>query len=220
MFSLTTITQVHSIVVSYVVWDETDLNLVNGNYILPDDIGIEISHSPFNEIGRSYARIFGITGFIILHKDQEIQFNTKWTGSKFLFVFDISRPLVRYLSYQYIFFMGSVCASCPGRPYYFDKKCYKYCPENTYASIDHICVDCGEGYYWNGTTCVKICGTGQILNIATNECDCPLGYFWNDFICLHCEGGRIYDEAKKVCQCPDGTKWNGYGCTALECKNG
>lgn len=84
---------------SYIVWDQTNLDVVSGNYILPDNVGAEISHTPDYNIGRNFARIFGITGFIIVHKNQDIMFNTEWTGNKFVFILDASRPLIKYLSY-------------------------------------------------------------------------------------------------------------------------
>ena len=98
-FSVTTITQVHAIHVSYVAWWQTDLHIVSGKYTSNILNGLEISHIPEQNIGRNYARIFGLSGFIINHQDQDIYFSTIWSGSKYTFDFDSSTPYVKYLSF-------------------------------------------------------------------------------------------------------------------------
>ena len=105
--SVTTITQVHAIHISYVAWSVTDLNLVSGKYHEQVVDFLEISHIPEQNVGRNYARIFGLTGFVINNNNQEIIFSTNWSGSKFIFDFDISTPFLSYISFEYIFFLGS-----------------------------------------------------------------------------------------------------------------
>ena len=68
--SVTTITQVHAIHISYVAWSVTDLNLVSGKYHEQVVDFLEISHIPEQNVGRNYARIFGLTGFVINNNNQ------------------------------------------------------------------------------------------------------------------------------------------------------
>ena len=154
---------------SYVAWWQTDLNLISGKYNSNILNGLEISHIPEQNVGRNYARIFGLSGFIINHQDQDLYFSTKWSGSKYTFDFDSTTPFVKYLSFQYLFWLGSECSDCPNYPYIFNATCWQYCPEGSHATDDKVCIDCGEGHYWNGTTCVKECPKGQFLNV-NNEC--------------------------------------------------
>ena len=102
-----------------------------------------------------------------------------WTGSKFHFDLDVNTPYTIYLSFEYIFFLGSECSDCPGYPLSYNNKCVQYCPLNTYATPENVCINCGEGHEWNGNSCVKQCPTGQTLNFRNNLCECPAGLFWN-----------------------------------------
>ena len=67
LFSVTSITQVHAIHISYIAWKSTDLTLIHGSFTFEDKVSREISHIPFENIGRNFARIHGLTGFIINH---------------------------------------------------------------------------------------------------------------------------------------------------------
>jgi hypothetical protein len=66
-FTVTTITQVQAIHLSYVIWGSTNLTIVDGKWSSDEFTGGEINHIPYSNIGRNYARIFGLTGFIINH---------------------------------------------------------------------------------------------------------------------------------------------------------
>lgn len=127
-FSVTTITQVHSIHISYIAWETTNIDIVTGKYVQNIDNLIEISHTPISRVGRNYARIFGITGFIINNKGQEITFSTNWSGTMFNFILDASTPFIKYLSFEYLFFLGSECSDCVDYPLIFEGTCRKFCP--------------------------------------------------------------------------------------------
>ena len=115
LITVTTVTQVHGLHISYIAWISTKLNTVVGNYTYDPALGMtDIGYSPLSNIGISYARIFGLTGFIINNNYQNISLSTTWTGSKFQFDFALSQKLVQYFSFNYIFFIGSQCSSCPG----------------------------------------------------------------------------------------------------------
>lgn len=97
----------HTIYISYIAWRSTELNLLNGKYVGNIENKIEISHIPEGNVGRNYARIFGITGFIVNWQDTDFMFSTHWTGAKFVFDFDANTPFTKYVSFEYIFLLGS-----------------------------------------------------------------------------------------------------------------
>ena len=74
--SVTTITQVNSIYVSYTVYQTTNLKVVHGVYAYDPNNGQGFSHSPATNIPRNYARLYGITGFIINYNAQNMKFTT------------------------------------------------------------------------------------------------------------------------------------------------
>lgn len=74
--SVTTITQVNSIYVSYTAFQNTNLNIAMGAFIYDPNNGQGFSHAPALTIPRNYARVYGITGFIINYNAQNINFRT------------------------------------------------------------------------------------------------------------------------------------------------
>ena len=78
--SVTTITQVNSIYISYIAYQSTNLKVISGSYSYDPNNGLGFSHAPLVLIPRNYARVYGITGFIINHNQQKITFGTEWTG--------------------------------------------------------------------------------------------------------------------------------------------
>jgi len=109
LITVTSVTQVHALHISYIAWVSTQLNIITGNYIYdPTADGVTIlAHSPVDNVGRNYARIHGLTGFIINHNFQNLTFTTTWTGTRFQFNLGLSQKLVQYFSFQYLFFIGS-----------------------------------------------------------------------------------------------------------------
>lgn len=222
LLTVTTVTQVHAIHISYVAWIATKLTLVAGNYTYDATAGIaEVAHSPVTNIGRNYARVFGLTGFIINQNSQNISFATNWNGARFSFNLGLSQSLLQYFSFQYIFFLGSECGSCPGYEFVSNGTCVEACPPGSYPTIEKTCISCGDGYYWDGSGCLKLCPTGQTLNLVTNLCECPSGTNWTGTVCLNCTLGRVFNPNSKLCECLPGTRWNGYNCLKLDpCTDG
>jgi len=213
LITATTVTQVHALHISYIAWVSTRLNMVAGNYTYDPTLGMtEIGYTPPSNIGVNYARIFGLTGFIINHNFQNISLSTAWTGTKFVFDFGLSQKLVQYFSFQYIFFLGSQCGSCPGYEFVSNGTCVERCPPGSYPTGEKTCIICGDGFYWDGTGCIKLCPTGQTLNVANNQCECPVGTSWTGSVCLNCTFGRVFNPNNKLCECPTGTRWNGFSC--------
>ena len=61
---VTTITKVHGIFLSYVAFEEK-LSIVASSYSYGFEQLPKIHHTPLTTVGRNYARIHGISGFII-----------------------------------------------------------------------------------------------------------------------------------------------------------
>ena len=74
--SVTTITQVNSIYISYIAFQETTLKIITGSYAYDPNNGLGFTHAPLVMIPRNYARMYGITGFIINYNQQQIIFGT------------------------------------------------------------------------------------------------------------------------------------------------
>ena len=190
-----------------------------GSYIYDDNGPIE--HIPDSNIGRNYARLHGIAGFIINQNNQDISFKSKWNGAKFIFDLGISQRLTKYLNYYYLFFMGSECSDCPDYPITHQGKCVNVCPIDYFVTPEKICMTCGDGQHWNGTACQKTCPNGQFLNKLTNECECPDGLSWNGELCISCSSGKVFNKKTNLCECPPGLRWNGYGCANVpQCSHG
>lgn len=195
------------------------MEILAGSYVFEGES--DLVHIPPLVIGRNYARIHGITGFVINYNYQKIYFAAQWTGAEFIFNLGNSRNLLQYLGYEYIFFAGSNCKDCPGYPIAYNNTCVRYCPPNTYLTPEKICLSCGEGRIWNGTACQKSCPKGQYLNATTQDCQCPNSMSWNGHICIACTQGKVFNETSKTCECPYPLRWNGFICTRIaECTGG
>ena len=82
------------------VYDVTEKN--NGLYYVPE-----------TNIPRNFARIYGLTGFLLNHNTEAISYTTKWDGITFSFTFGNQESL-KYFSFGYVFFTGSICLDCAG----------------------------------------------------------------------------------------------------------
>ena len=140
MLSVTTITQVNSIHISYLAWGEITLEIIHGNYMYDYNPSKDITHIPSQNIGRNYARLFGISGFIINNQNQGVSLSTQWTGSKFIFDLGSSTALTQYLTFNYIFFIGSECSECPGYPYIYKERCQQVCPPGSFPTSENTCI--------------------------------------------------------------------------------
>ena len=170
LISVTTVTQVNSLHISYLAWSATTLQMVTGSFVYEMLPSYEIVHTPTTNIGRNYARLHGISGFIINHNSQAISLSTTWTGNKFIFDLGTSQRLTHYFTFEYVFFIGSECSDCPGYIYSYNGRCVSFCPAGSYPTAEKTCIECGEGYFWDGSKCSILCPDGQFLNIATNKC--------------------------------------------------
>ena len=193
------------------------LKVDSGSFLYDATVsGSALAISPVPAISRSYARIYGISGFILNYNAQRLTFNTAWDGFAFSLSFGSSSSLVQYLTFEYLFFSGSLCSNCPGYPLEANGTCVNFCPIGSSNSAMNICIFCGEGRNWNGSVCILSCSSGQFLNTTTNECQCPPSLNWNGQICVSCNSnGKVWVESSQSCECPIPFRWNGYGCANI-----
>ena len=222
--SVTSITQVHGLHISYLAWTTPTLKVAMGSFVFnagPSSPNSDIWHSVGEGVGANFARINGVTGFIINHSFQDLSLSITWTGSKFMFNLGSSQKLTQYLSFSYLFFIGSECTGCTGFEISYNGICVSECPPGTSRTFESTCIKCGDGYFWDGAKCQKLCPSGQFLNVTNNECECPQGSGWTGSICLSCVSGRVFSSASRTCECPAGSRWNGFACTVSNpCVNG
>lgn len=190
--SVTTTTQVNFLFISYVAYQTLGVQYQAGNFVYDPSYQPLLSYTPVTTIPRNYARIYGLTGFIINFVYGQIALDTVWDSFTFTFNFKQSVSLVQYFSFEYIFFTGSECENCPGYPYASNGTCVNFCPAGTYLSGGKYCLSCGEGRVWNGTHCIIECPQGQFLNTTNNKCQCPLTMNWNGELCISCHYGRVW----------------------------
>jgi hypothetical protein len=201
--SVTTITTVNSIYVSYVAFQTSSLSIVGGGFVydITENPQSSLYYAPQNNIPRNFARIFGLTGFLLNYDRQKISMTTKWDGYAFNFNLAIGSrvDLLQYFSFSFIFFTGSECQDCVSYPIFYNNTCVSTCPVGTGQAADGTCVNCGAGRQWNGTACVIICPSGQYLNPISNQCECPPTLNWNGNSCIPCLNGRTWNPSTKVC---------------------
>lgn len=65
ILSTTSTTNVDSLYISYVAYQTTTLDLIVGSYVFDRSSSSSLAHTPDVSIPRSYARIYGINGFVI-----------------------------------------------------------------------------------------------------------------------------------------------------------
>ncbi len=210
---------------SYVAFQTSSLSIVGGGFVydITENPQATLYYAPQNNIPRNFARIFGLTGFLINYDRQKISLTTRWDGYAFNFNLAIGSrtDLLQYFSFSFIFFTGSECQDCVAYPIFYNSACVATCPVGTGQSVDGTCVNCGTGRQWNGTACVIICPSGQYLNPITNQCECPPTLNWNGNSCIPCLNGRTWNPSTKACECAKPLQWNGYTCARVnECTNG
>lgn len=145
---MTTSTQVNSVFISYIAFQQSTLAVVGGGFVydaVSDPNSNPLYYAPDTPIPRNFARLYGITGFLFIYNRQKISFNTKWDGFSFNFVFGSDKSLVKYFSFSFIFITGSECQDCIGYQIFNNNSCVSFCPIGTSQTTDNICINCGDG---------------------------------------------------------------------------
>lgn len=99
---------------------------------------------PETDVPPNFARLYGLTGFLINFKNQRISYATNWNSISFIYNLG-DAALLKYFSFSFIFFSGSECQDCPGYQIYDNGACVSSCPIGTYLTADNTCINCGTG---------------------------------------------------------------------------
>jgi hypothetical protein len=153
LISSTSATQVHSIFVSYVVYDPNIQNLVAGGYVYNKYVATNsLAFTPPIGVSNNNVAFHGFNGFIINNNKADIAV----TGGivKGNLTFSASANFY-YLSYNYFFLIGGPCGQCVGFNINFNGNCVATCPPSSYSN-GVTCITCTTGQVWNGTACVAI----------------------------------------------------------------
>lgn len=120
--SVTSFTQVYSVLVSYVVIQSNFGKVYGGSYKFenydqfPTESLRSISHSPQVYIDQLWGRIYGLSGFVVNSNSLELDFDSG--DFKSIFNFKVNN-FWKYFSYEYVFFLGGLCSDCEGYPIYY-----------------------------------------------------------------------------------------------------
>jgi hypothetical protein len=112
LMSSTSATQVHSLFVSYLVYNPKSVNLVAGNYIynqyFPSNF---LSFQPPIGVTNNNAAFHGFSGFIIKNHQRDLVISSFLSNGNLTFT---TNSNYYYLSYSYFYLIGGPCGQCPG----------------------------------------------------------------------------------------------------------
>ena len=193
LISTTSATQVHSLFVSYIVYDPT-INGALGQTVLYDQYVGTMTHQ-LTLAAASDASLqllfWGISSFIISNtgstfgldiapNSQGIQVNS---ASNFF-----------YLSYGVFALSGGKCGQCKSYSIFYNDQCVASCPPSSYYN-GNTCVVCTSSQVWNGTACVvkPVTPVNPVnpVNPTAPTITCPRGTWWDNqqLRCLPCPAG-------------------------------
>lgn len=145
--SVTTATKVDSIYISFIAFQDFDLPIVGGRYTFDSAIDTAdkgFYYVPETDVPPNFARLYGLTGFLINFNRQKINFSTEWTSISFVYeIGDVT--LLKYFSFSFIFFSGTECQDCLGYQILHNGTCLSSCPIGTFLTTDNTCINCGTG---------------------------------------------------------------------------
>ncbi len=143
----TSATQVHSIFVSYVVYDPSIQNMVAGSYVYqqyhPSSF---LQFAPPIGLSNNNVAFHGFNSFIVTNTQSDLQLTGRLSNGNLTFS---TSSFYYYLSYSYFYFIGGPCGQCTGFNIAFNGNCVSTCPPNSYFN-GSTCVYCQDGFIWNG----------------------------------------------------------------------
>ena len=138
----TSATQVHSLIISYVIYSSSIPNLIAGTYIYKEYVpSANLMFSPQGNIVNNNGAIHGFNGFILRNNQNSFLLRGQLLNGNMTFS---TNSLLYYLSYSYLFLGGGPCGQCPGFNIVFNGSCIATCPPNFYPS-QQTCVGCRPG---------------------------------------------------------------------------
>lgn len=198
-----------SIFISYIAYGSEFTDIYAANYLFDTYVAsASLSHAPTINVTVNLVDFYGFNGFILNNNGADFKLSSAWNGNLFRFT---TSSNYRYLSYNYVFILGSSCLACKSYPIFYEDNCIAYCPANANFN-GKTCVICVASQRWNGTECVDRCSNGRFWNIISQACVCPTGQFWNGFACIVCPNGRTWSVNTQSCECPVLSTWNGVAC--------
>ena len=73
--------------ISFLAFQNTVLSVVGGNFVYDkiSNPGQTLFYAPENSIPKNYARLYGMTGFLLNYNRQKLNFKSLWDGYSFNF---------------------------------------------------------------------------------------------------------------------------------------
>ena len=202
IISSTSATQIHSLFVSYVVYDPFILNLVVGSYVYNKYSAVSsLFFTPPIGVSNNNLAFHGLNGFIVSNNAGSFGLGASLTNGNVTFA---SLGSIYYLSYNYFFLIGGPCGQCVGYNINYNGNCVATCPPSSYFN-GVTCITCKTGDVWNGKECITptpvtpVTPVNPVINPTTPSnpstpaviITCPAGTYWDaqQLRCLPCKTG-------------------------------
>ena len=204
LISSTSATQVHSIFVSYVVYDPNIQNLVAGSYVYNKYVASNsLQFAPPIGISNNNVGFHGFNGFIINNNKANVA--VSGGVSKGNLSFSASANFY-YLSYNYFFLIGGPCGQCVGFNINYNGNCVASCPPSSYFN-GVTCITCTAGQVWNGSACVAVVVPRPPTTTNTSSSSSS-------------SSSGSGSSSGAVPSCPGATYWDGQQLRCLPCPTG
>lgn len=176
--SVTSSTQVYEALISYVVFCSNSTFAKGAEYVYNHYMDVSVATQNYTiysaqvKTNQILGIIQGISGFIINSNQVNLQFKTDFQSDFGIFNFTINLYW-KYVAYDYVIFLGGICADCSGHLIYYNGSCIDVCPTSSFYN-GYTCVQCAIYQIWNGTDCINRCNGGQVYSQITGNCSCPI----------------------------------------------
>lgn len=151
LLSSTSATQVHSLYVSYVLYNPALINLVAGSYEYAEyKPTSSLLHAPPIGVSNNNLAFHGFSGFIISNNKAGFLADGSLINGNLTFT---SSSNYYYLCYSYLFLIGGPCGQCEGYYIHYNGECVATCPPSSYYN-GVTCVTCTAEQVWDGKQCV------------------------------------------------------------------
>jgi hypothetical protein len=214
VISSTSATQIHSLFISYVVYDPYIQNLVAGSYVYSQYAPVNsLTYTPPIGVSKNNLAFHGFNGFIVANPSLPLSLGGQLSNGNISIV---STSSLYYLSYNYFFLIGGPCGQCVGFNINYLNNCVATCPPSSYYN-GVTCVVCLAGQVWNGTACVVIpVVVVPVVNTSASTNNSGSGSSSSSSISISCPAGTYWDGQQLRClPCVTGcgTCVDCYGCS-------
>ena len=151
ILSSTSATQVHSLLVSYILYDPSLVNLVAGSYEYSEYTPVNsLMHAPPIGVSNNNINFHGYSGFIIGNNGQDLLAHVHLKSGNLSIM---TSSNFYYLCYNYFFLIGGPCGQCEGYHIHYEDQCVSTCPPSSYYD-GYTCIKCTDEQVWDGKKCV------------------------------------------------------------------